>query len=180
MFVFNTGANVVYAISYYSGTLVSSAATITGGTINSTSIGASTASSGRFTTLEATGNTILGDASGDTITANAGTMSVPNNLYFSGTGTIRLPNGTTGERPSPTVGMVRYNTTTAGFEGYTAGGWGNIGGGASANGAIYENKNSISSSYTLTTNYNGMSVGPLTIDAGVVVTVPTGQRWVIL
>ena len=76
--------------------------------------------------------------------------------------------------------MVRYNTTTAGFEGYTAEGWGNIGGGASANGAIYENKNSISSSYTLTTNYNGMSVGPLTIDAGVVVTVPTGQRWVIL
>jgi hypothetical protein len=76
--------------------------------------------------------------------------------------------------------MVRYNTTTAGFEGYTATGWGNIGGGASADGAIYENRNTISANYTLTTNFNGMSVSPLTINSGVVVTVPTGQRWVIL
>jgi hypothetical protein len=192
MFVFNNAVDVVDALNYFSGTVVSSAATITGGTINSTSIGATTASSGAFTTLAASGNTTLtgdltvngnttlGNASGDTITLNAATANVPNNLYFSGTGTIRLPNGTTGERPSPTVGMVRYNTTTAGFEGYTATGWGNIGGGASANGAIYENRNSISSSYTLTTNFNGMSVGPLTIGSGAVVTVPSGQRWVIL
>jgi hypothetical protein len=180
MFVFNNAVDVLDVLTYFSGTVVSSAATITGGTINSTTIGASTASSGRFTSLEATGNTILGDASGDTITANAATMSVPNNLYFSGTGSVRLPNGTTGERPTPADGMIRYNTTTAGFEGYTTTGWGNIGGGASAGGAIYENKNTISASYTLTTNYNGMSVGPLTIDTGVVVTVPSGQRWVIL
>jgi hypothetical protein len=192
MFVFNNAVDVVDALSYFSGTVVSSAATITGGTINSTSIGATTASSGAFTTLAASGNTTLtgdltvngnttlGNASGDTVTFNAATASIPNNLNFSGTGTIRLPNGTTGERPSPTVGMVRYNTTTAGFEGYTATGWGNIGGGASADGAIYENRNTISANYTLTTNFNGMSVSPLTINSGVVVTVPTGQRWVIL
>jgi hypothetical protein len=192
MFVFNNSVDVVDVLNYFSGTVVSSAATITGGTINSTSIGATTASSGAFTTLAASGNTTLtgdltvngnttlGNASGDTITLNAATATIPNNLDFSGTGTIRLPNGTTGERPSPTVGMIRYNTTTAGFEGYTSTGWGNIGGGASANGAIYENRNTISSNYTLTTNFNGMSVSPLTINSGVVVTVPTGQRWVIL
>ena len=179
MFVYNNGTDVVDALNYFSGTLVSSAATITGGTINSTSIGASTASSGRFSTLEVTGNTILGDTSGDTITVNAATANVPNNLYFNGTGSIRVPNGTTSERPTPAAGMVRYNSTTGEFEGYTTA-WGNIGGGASAGGAIYENKNSISTSYTLTTNYNGMSVGPLTINSGVVVTIPSGQRWVIL
>jgi len=179
MYVFNNAVDVVDVLTYFSGTVVSSAVTITGGTINSTTIGASTASSGRFTTLEATGNTILGDASGDTITANAGTMNVPNNLNFSGTGSIRLPNGTTGQRPTPAAGMIRYNVTTGEFEGYTTA-WGNIGGGASAGGAIYENKNTITTSYTLTTNYNGMSVGPLTIDSGATVTVPSGQRWVIL
>ena len=183
MYVFNNAVDVVDVLTYFSGTVVSSAATITGGTINSTTIGASTASSGRFTTLEATGNTTLGDASGDTITANAGTMSVPNNLYFSGTGTIRLPNGTTGERPTPADGMIRYNVTTSGFEGYAGGAWGSIGGGATGAGGdqvFYENELNVTTSYTLTTNRNAMSTGPITIDAGAVVTIPSGQRWVIL
>jgi hypothetical protein len=187
MFVYNNAIDVVEVLNYFSGNAV-----ITSGSVNGATIGNSSASTGAFTTLTASGNTTLsadltvngnttlGNASSDTITANADTISVPNNLYFDGTGSIRLPNGTTGERPTPYVGMVRYNTTTAGFEGYTATGWGNIGGGASANGSIYENKNTISASYTLTTNYNGMSVGPLTIDTGVTVTVPSGQRWVIL
>ena len=43
---------------------------MTSGTINSTTIGATTRSSGRFTTLDANGNVILGDASGDTVTVN--------------------------------------------------------------------------------------------------------------
>jgi hypothetical protein len=183
MYVFNNAVDVVDVLTYFSGTVVSSAATITGGTINSTTIGSSTASSGRFTTLEATGNTTLGDASGDTITANAGTMSVPNNLYFSGTGTIRLPNGTTGERPTPADGMIRYNVTTSGFEGYAGGEWGSIGGGATGGGGdqvFYENELNVTTSYTLTTNRNAMSTGPITIDAGAVVTIPSGQRWVIL
>ena len=185
MFVFNNGVDVLDVLNYYSGTIVSNAATITGGTIsntpiNSTSIGATTPSTGAFTTLSATGNTTLGDASGDTVTFNAGTAVIPNNLNFSGTGSISTPTGTTAQRPTPAVGMIRYNTDTPGFEGYTATGWGNIGGGASANGAIYENRNTISANYTLTTNFNGMSVSPLTINSGVVVTVPTGQRWVIL
>jgi hypothetical protein len=183
MYVFNNAVDVVDVLTYFSGAVVSSAATITGGTINSTTIGASTASSGRFTTLEATGNTTLGDASGDTITANAGTMSVPNNLYFSGTGSVRLPNGTTGERPTPADGMIRYNVTTSGFEGYAGGAWGSIGGGATGAGGdqvFYENELNVTTSYTLTTNRNAMSTGPITIDAGAVVTIPSGQRWVIL
>jgi hypothetical protein len=52
--------------------------------------------------------------------------------------------------------------------------------GAQANGVIYENSLVISSNYTLTTSKNGMSVGPITINSGVTVTVPSGQRWVIL
>ena len=192
MFVFNNGTDVVNAMTYFTGTLASSNATITGGTINGTSVGASSASTGAFTTLSASGNltvtgnatingnTTLGNASSDTITLNANTASVPNNLTFSGTGSITLPSGTTAERPTPAAGMIRYNSTSGEFEGYNGSAWGTIGGGASAGGAIYQNKNSISANFTLDTNYNGMSVGPLTIDSGVTVTVPTGQRWVIL
>ena len=189
-FVYNNGTDVVDAVSYFSGTLVSSAATITGGSINSTAIGGSTAAAGAFTTLAASGNTALsgnltvdgnttlGNASGDTITLNAATATIPNNLNFNGTGTVRLPNGTTGQRPTPAAGMIRYNTTSGLFEGYTTQ-WGGIGG-ASADGAIYENAQTISNNYTMTTNFNGESVGPITIASGVTVTIPSGSRYVIL
>lgn len=44
-------------------------------------------------------------------------------------GTVKLPNGTTAQRPgSPSSGMLRYNTTDSQFEGYTTE-WGPIGGG---------------------------------------------------
>ena len=99
----------------------------------------------------------------------------------SSTGYFDLPVGTTAERPvSPTSGNMRYNTTTAGFEGYSGTAWGSIGGGASAGGAIYENTTTISTSYTLTTSTNGFSVGPITVASGATVTVPSGQRWVVL
>ena len=144
-------------------------------------IGNTAASTGAFTTLGATGNVTLGNAVGDNVTFNAGTAVVPNNLIFSGTGTLTMPNGTTAQRPgSPAEGMIRYNTTEDEFEGYADGAWGSIGGGASADGAIYENVDDITDSYTITAGSNGMSVGPMTLAGGVTVTVPSGQRWVIL
>jgi len=51
-----------------------------------------------------------------------------------------------------------------------------IGGGT----PITENAQTIATSYTITTNYSAMSVGPLTISAGVSVTVPANSRWVVL
>ena len=98
----------------------------------------------------------------------------------SSTGSATLPAGTTGQRTASAInGMLRYNSTIAGFEGYVAGAWGGVGG-AQANGAIYENAQSISTSYTLTTSKNGFSVGPITLGGGVVVTVPSGSRWAVL
>ena len=58
------------------------------------------------------------------------------NMTLSGTGSIKVPSGTTGQRDgSPANGMFRYNTTDAQFEGYADDAWGAIagsGGGASA------------------------------------------------
>ena len=51
---------------------------------------------------------------------------------FSSTSHIKVPSGTTGQRPSAAVaGDFRYNTTTGGFEGYTDE-WGAIAGGGGA------------------------------------------------
>ena len=58
-----------------------------------------------------------------------------------------------------------------------------VGGGATGGGAdsvFYENGMNVTTSYTLSPNTNAMSTGPITIDSGVAVTVPSGQRWVIL
>jgi len=49
-----------------------------------------------------------------------------------------------------------------------------------ANGTILELNSTITSSYTITSGKNGFSVGPLTLNNGVTVTVPSGSRWVIL
>jgi hypothetical protein len=99
---------------------------------------------------------------------------------FSGTGQVKLPAGTTGQRSgSPANGMIRYNSSLSQFEGYGAGQWGGIGG-AQAGGAIMTNKDVASVSYTIASGENGLSVGPVTVDSGVTITVATNQRWLIL
>lgn len=43
-----------------------------------------------------------------------------------------------------------------------------------------ENSDDVTADYTIPTNTNAMSVGPVTIASGKTVTISTGQRWVIL
>lgn len=51
-------------------------------------------------------------------------------ISFSNTDYIKIPVGTTAQRPgSPANGMIRYNTDLSTFEGYKSGAWGAIGGG---------------------------------------------------
>ena len=49
-----------------------------------------------------------------------------------------------------------------------------------ASNGIVTNNETVGANYTFPTGYNGMSVGPITIGSGVTVTVPSGQRWVVL
>jgi len=55
---------------------------------------------------------------------------------------------------------------------------GATGGGTDA--VFYENDQSVTADYTITTDKNAMTAGPVTIDTGVTVTVPTGSRWVVV
>lgn len=48
------------------------------------------------------------------------------------------------------------------------------------NNTFFENENAITTDYTVRSNYNAMSIGNISINSGVTVTVPSGSRWVIL
>lgn len=124
------------------------------------------------------GPTITGDL---TVTGN---IFVGEDGEFSGTGALKVPSGTTAQQPIvPIDGMIRYNTTTGNFEGYIDGEWGAIGGGATGGGGdevFVLNSRVVTADYEFPTGKSGESVGPITIDSGVTVTIPSDERWVIL
>jgi hypothetical protein len=135
------------------------------------------AANSAFVTVGTLASTNLGLASlaGATFTGN---------VILGTTTALELPDGTTAQRPgTPVSGMIRYNTTLNQFEGYKASAWGAIGGGAtggSSDDIFYENGQTVTTNYTLTANKNAMSAGPITINAGVTVTVPSGASWVVV
>ena len=166
---FTTGNFTVAGNLSVLGNTNAAAATFTG---NVAALNISTAN------VTATGNVAANNVS--ITTALAGnTATFTGYSQFNGTGALKVPVGTSGQRPTAATGQVRFNTTDTQFEGYNGTAWSSIGG-AAAGGAVYENKQSIIANYTMSTNYNGESVGPIQIDSGVTVTIPSGSRWVIL
>jgi len=114
----------------------------------------------------------------------SGTATFSGNVLLSGTGVLDLPVGTTAQRPaSPNSGMIRFNTDLGQFEGYNGTAWSSVGGGATGGGSdtvFLENSNTVTTNYTLTTGKNAVSAGPVTINSGITVTVPSGASWVIV
>lgn len=53
-----------------------------------------------------------------------------------------------------------------------------VGGGT--NRAFYVNDTTISYDYTVPTNKNAMTAGPVVVDSGVVVTIPSGSTWTVI
>jgi hypothetical protein len=75
-------------------TQVTSAVAITGGNINGTPIGQTTAAVGSFTNLNASGD-----------------------VAFTSTGSMKVPTGTLAQRNNNALGLLRFNTTYGYFEG---------------------------------------------------------------
>ena len=73
---------------------------------------------------------------------------------------------------TPVIGAATGTslTTTNGITGAQLG---------ASNGIITHNA-TVSSSYTFPTGHNGIAVGPVTVASGATVTIPTGQRWMVL
>lgn len=102
----------------------------------------------------------------------------------SSTGAAYMPAGTTAQRDgSPSAGYLRFNSSLAKFEGYNGTAWSSVGGGATGGGSddiFIENGQTVTTNYTISTNKNAMSTGPITINSGITVTVPSGSNWVVL
>ena len=60
--------------------------------------------------------------------------------------------------------------------------WGLAGGalGGGTDQVFYENDQNVTNNYTLGTNKNAVTAGPITINSGITVTVPSGASWVIV
>jgi len=149
-------------------------------------------------TAKVTNATHTGDVTGDT-TLTIGTDKVLTSMILDANVTVAKlatdavttvkildANVTTAKMADDSVNASKLNVTGNGTSGQAltsdADGsmtWATIEG-ASAGGAIYENSDTISTNYTISTGTNGMSVGPMVIAGGVTVTIPSGQRWVVL
>jgi hypothetical protein len=161
----------------FSSTVAIAGASTIGGALN---VGGALTASGNAV-LSA--NVTLGAATTNTVTLNSATIVAPTELSISSTGAVKLPSGTTAQRPTGTAGQIRYNSTIPRYEGYVNGAWGALGGGATGGGTdtvFVENSQNVTVNYTITANKNAMSAGDITINTGVTVTLPTGSRWVIV
>jgi hypothetical protein len=126
------------------------------------------------TTANTTANAALPKAGG----------TISGNIDNTSTGYFDLPSGTTAQRPgTPNSGMIRFNTDLVQFEGHTGTAWSAVGGGATGGGSnrwAVEHDNTITDSYTITTGKNVISAGPITIQSGAVITVPSNSAWSIV
>lgn len=150
-------------------------------------------------TLDNDGNSLVAGAL--YFNSSAGVMKVYTGsawvaAYVSGTGFVAstsanasavIPAGSDAQRDvSPSQGYFRFNTDSDTFEGYDGVAWGEIGGGGGgATGAggdkiFVENGQTVTTSYSIPSLSNAMSTGPIAIDAGVTVTIPSGSVWAII
>ena len=84
------------------------------------------AGSGTLNILNISGTTNqISVSNADGSTGNP-TIALANNPVVPGTASLTLPAGGTAARPSGVNGMLRYNSDTSSFEGYSAGAWGAI------------------------------------------------------
>ena len=83
---------------------------------------------------------------------------------------------------------VTATREVTGGDDLTAGSYGSIGFGAITSSdtvtlttvPFFRNTTTIASNYTVTTTYNEMSIGPITINSGITVTVNSGATWTVV
>jgi hypothetical protein len=126
---------------------------------------------------------VLPIANGGTNASTAAAALTSLGVNTATTGSNVIASGTTAQRDAaPVFGLQRANTSTNSMEFYNGSAWVGLGGasGGTGNGILYENDITVTANYTITTSRNAMSAGPLTINDGITVTVPSGSVWTIL
>lgn len=83
------------------------------------------------------------------------------------------PTGATG--PQGPIGPGAGSTGATGATGPSGGATG-----AGGDAIFWENDQNVTTNYTISTNKNAMSAGPITVNAGVTVTIPAGSVWTVV
>jgi hypothetical protein len=116
-------------------------------------VAASVAGLGTMSTQNANNVAITGGAISGT-TGDFTNFTASGTASFTSTGAVKIPAGTTAQQPTPTTGMIRYNSTNAQFEGYGASSWNSLGSGAAGSNTQvqYNNSGALAGSSGLTFN----------------------------
>lgn len=112
-----------------------------------------------------------------------GTNAPAVSLAVNGSDAILVPVGNTSARPTATAGYIRYNSDTSSFEGSNGSTWASVGGGATGGGSdtvFWVNGQTVNSSYSIPSNYNAGTFGPVTIGSSATVTIPSTSVWTII
>jgi len=115
-------------------------------------------------------------------TLGAGT-AISAEVSNTATSAFQVPVGTEAQRPTGANGKVRYNATIGKYEGYAGSTWASLGGGATGGGSdeiFVQNGQTVTTNYTIPSLKNASSAGPITINSGVTVEIPSGSVWVVL
>lgn len=136
---------------------------------------------GNGTSAFGSSNSLVYDSSN--VRFGVGTATPAVKMSIVGTDAVLIPVGTTAQRPTGATGYLRFNSTISQYEGYNGTAWASVGGGATGGGGdqvFIQNGQTVTTSYTITTNYNAGTFGPVSINSGVTVTVPTGSVWTVI
>ena len=170
-----------------SATNADNSATAAAGSASAASSSASTATtqaSNASSSASAAATSATNASNSATAAAASAALAANRVAKTSDTGSAVIPTGTQAQRDgTPAAGYFRFNSDITKFEGYNGSAWGSVGGGATGGGSdeiFIENGQTVTTNYTLTTNKNAMSVGPISINSGVTVTIPSGSNYVVL
>lgn len=170
-----------------SATNSSNSATASAGSASAASSSASTATtqaSNASSSASAAATSATNASNSATAAAASAALAANRVAKTSDTGSAVIPTGTQAQRDgTPAAGYFRFNSDVTKFEGYNGSAWGSVGGGATGGGSdeiFIENGQTVTTNYTLTTNKNALSVGPISVNSGITVTIPSGSNWVVL
>ena len=138
--------------------------------------------------LTGTGTSVVNIGSGQFYKSSDGKVGIGTTgptvkFVVVGTDAIKIPAGTSSDRPVGEQALLRFNTTTKKYEGHDGASWVSVGGGATGTGSdavFIENDTTVTQSYTITAGKNAGTFGPITILNGISVTIPTGSVWTVL
>jgi hypothetical protein len=126
-------------------------------------------------TSTADGATVIADNVVDE--ANLKVSNTPTNGYFLSAQSSNTGGLTWAEvdaLPTQSSNSGKFLTTNG-----SAASWATIATGNTTANGMWEHAHTISSNYSITSGNNAMAAGPITINSGVSVTIPTGSTWVI-